>query len=151
MTRRLARLLLAGEIGREFGELLVAGLPQSAQLEEDERTEAGGGVREQVAERIELLLDAQRRALLLLQSIAQDMKLVLEIGVCLFRPARFWNSCMRRSSSALTPPLSDPPLRKLSLSIKCPASSRWISRGTPGGIYPLEVMASLGAVFQPFI
>ena len=85
MTRGLARLLLAGEVGREFGELLVAGLPQSAQLEEDERAEAGGGVREQIAERIELLLNAQRRALLLLQSIAQDMKLVLEIGVCLFQ------------------------------------------------------------------
>ena len=43
------------------------------------------GVREQIAERIELLLNAQRRALLLLQAIAQDVKFVLEIGIGLFQ------------------------------------------------------------------
>jgi hypothetical protein len=58
MPRGLPRLLLAGEVGREFGELLMAGLPQSAQLKKDERAESRGGIGEQIAEPIELLLHA---------------------------------------------------------------------------------------------
>jgi hypothetical protein len=46
-------------------------------------------------------------------------------------------------------PPSAPTLRKLSLSIKSPAS-RFGLRDTTG-FYPLKVMAPLDTVFQPFI
>ena len=81
----LARLLLPGELGREAGELGVAGLPQGAQLEKNEGTEAGGGIGQQIAERVELLLDADRRALLLFEAVAQQMELVLQVGIGLLQ------------------------------------------------------------------
>jgi hypothetical protein len=98
----------------------MAGLPQAAQLVEHQRAEARVRIAEQIAERVQLLLHPDGRAFLLLQPVAQQVKFVLEVGVRFFQPARFWKSCMRRSSSALTLPPSAPTLRKLSLSIKVP-------------------------------
>ena len=84
VLRRLALLLLAREIRGERGELLMAGLPQAAQLEEHQRAESGARIGEQIAERIQLLLHADGRAFLLLQAVAQQVKFVLEIGVGFF-------------------------------------------------------------------
>ena len=85
VPRRLAQLSLAPQIGGESGELLMAGLPQAAQLEEHKSPESGVRIGEQIAERIQLLLHPYGRALLLLQAIAQQMKFVLEIRVSLFQ------------------------------------------------------------------
>ena len=81
MLRHLARFLLARQVGGKGGELLMAGLPQRAQLKEHQRAETGFGIAQQIAERIHLFLDADGRAFLLLEPVAQQMKFVLEVGV----------------------------------------------------------------------
>ncbi len=81
MLRHLARFLLARQVGGEGRELLMAGLPQCAQLEEHQRAETGFRIAEQIAQRIHLFLNADGRAFLLLEPIAQQVKFVLEVGV----------------------------------------------------------------------
>ena len=63
----------------------MADLPQTAQLKEHEGAKSGARVGEQIAECVQLLLHSNGRALLLFQAIAQQMKLILEIGVGLFQ------------------------------------------------------------------
>ena len=81
----LAHLLLAREFGGEAGELLMAALPQGAQLEENQRPEPALRVAEQLAEGVELFLDADGRALLLFQAVVQEVEFVLQIGIGLFQ------------------------------------------------------------------
>ena len=81
VLRHLARFLLPGQIGGEGRELLMARLPQRAQLKEHQCAETGLRIAEQIAERIHLFLYADGRAFLLLEPVAQQMKFVLEVGV----------------------------------------------------------------------
>ena len=85
VLRDLARFLLARQIRGERRKLLMAGLPQRAQLKEHQRAEAGLRIAEQIAERIQLFLHADGRAFLLLEAVAQQMKFVLEVGVGLLQ------------------------------------------------------------------
>jgi len=81
----LARLLLARQVRGKSGQLLMAGLPQGAQLEEHQCAESGFWIAQQIAERIHLLLNSNGRAFLLLEPIAQQVKFILEVGVGFFQ------------------------------------------------------------------
>ena len=85
MPRRLARLLGAGQFRRERGELLMAGPPKAAQLIKYESPESGIRIGEEVAQRVQLLLNAYGCSFLLLQAVAQEVKLILEIRVGLLQ------------------------------------------------------------------
>src|SRR5208282_6805672 len=58
VLRGLALLLLARDVGGESGELLMTEPPQAAQLEEYQRAEARARISEQIAEPVQLLLNA---------------------------------------------------------------------------------------------
>ena len=77
MLRDFPQFLLFGELRRESDEQLMAGLPERPQLEEHHRAETAAHIAEQVAERIELFLDADGGALLLFEPVAQQMQLIL--------------------------------------------------------------------------
>ena len=149
VPRQLARLLLARQIGGERRELLVTGLPQRAQLIEHQGAEAGLRIAEQIAERVQLLLDAYGRAFLLLEAIAQQMKFVLEVGVGLLQT----RTILEELHEPLFVRTHCAPVRtsfeKTQLIDQSPASSRWMNLRA---IYnALEVMPALGTIFQPFI
>jgi len=130
---------------------LMARLPQTAQLEKHEGAKAGARIREQLAERIQLLLYSYGRALLLFQAIAQQVKFVLEIRVGLFQTRTILKELHESLFvSAHTAPVR-PPLEKTQLIDQCPAPNLSKTCGTPRGFYPLEVMPPLGTIFQPFV
>ena len=85
VLRDFARFLLARQVGGESRELLMAGLPECAQLEKHQRAETRFRIAEQIAERVHLFLHADGGAFLLLQPIAQQVKFVLEVRVGLFQ------------------------------------------------------------------
>ena len=59
----------------------MAGLPKRPQLKEYQRAESGLRIAQQIAQRIHLLLNADGRAFLLFEPVAQQVKFVLEVGV----------------------------------------------------------------------
>ena len=149
VLRCLALFLGAREIGRETRQLLVTGFPQAAQLEEHERTEAGIGSREKFAERIQLLLNPDGRAFLLLETVAQQMEFVLEVRMGLLQ------------ARAILEELHEPlfvsghaavgtSLEKTQLVDQLPAFGP-SGQGDHTVFKPLEVMPPLGTVFQPLI
>ena len=143
----LAGLLLAGEFRGEGGQLLMTGFPQRAQLVEHQCTESGLRITKELAERIELLLNADGRTLLLLEPVVQEMNFVLEVGVGLFQAGTVLEE--------LHEPLF---LRTLTLAShqetqlfdQSPTPHPVDACGKPRRM-PLELMPALGAVFQPFI
>ena len=63
----------------------MAGLPKAAQLIKHESTETGVRIGEQIAERVQLFLNAYGCTFLLFQAVAQQVKLILEIRVGLLQ------------------------------------------------------------------
>ncbi len=63
----------------------MARLPQGAQLKKNQRSESGFWIAEQLAQRVHLFLDANGRAFLLLEPVAQQVKFILEVGVGFFQ------------------------------------------------------------------
>ncbi len=117
----LARLLLLGEFAGESRDLLMAGLPQGAQLVENESTESGRRVSQQLAECVQLFLDADGRALLLLEAVAQQVKFVLEIGIGLLEPGAILEELHEALFFRTRAPRVLPNLQKTQLIDQCPA------------------------------
>src|SRR3984957_2964144 len=155
VLRPLPSLLLARQIGGERRELLVTGLPQRPQLIEHQRAEAGFRVAEQLTERVQLLLDAYGRAFLLLEAIAQQMKLVLEVGIGLLEASTILEELHEPLFVGTRGAPVQTSFEKAQLIDQNPAFASSVKPrdipGTPGQSRPLKVMAPLGTVFQPFI
>src|SRR5258708_35645327 len=62
VLRDLAPFLLAGQVGGEGRKLLVAGLPQGAQLKKNQRSESGFWVPEETAPPLHLFLESSGAA-----------------------------------------------------------------------------------------